>query len=128
MARGTIITRTRTSDAELPVENAVVAYFAPGEDGAELLAVRCTDPSGKAAPVFFDTPEGTESMQPEGQDDPTPYRVVDIVADHPDFERVTVKGVQVFDGIVTYQDIELVPLGADGIDPEEVFDTPRQEL
>ena len=126
MAHGTIITRTCTSDAELPVENVVVGYFAPGEDGGELLAVRRTDRSGRTAPAFFDTPELSESQHPEEPDDPAPYRVVDIVADHPDFDRVTVKDVQVFEGIVTYQDIELVPLGAEG--SEEVFDTSRQEL
>ena len=131
MASGTIIAQTRTSDAYLPVENVTVAFFTPGQPGEQrLLAVRQSDASGKTAPVILEAPDFEESQQPEAEGAPVPYRIVDIVADHPDFERITVNGVQVFDGIVTYQDLMLVPLRAPalGNKPEEIFDTPDQNL
>ena len=62
--------------------------------------------------------------------DPEPYGVVDIVADHPDYNRVTVRQVQVFDGILTTQEIFLVPSPGIGVDafPDTVYDTPDQGL
>lgn len=131
MASGTIIVRTRTSDAELPVADAVVAFYTRGQfGGRELLALRRTDSGGRAAPVVLQAPKESDSQQPEAEDEPAPYRIVDIVADHPDYERVTVEDVQVFDGIITWQDITLLPNGAieGAYDPEEVFHTPGQEL
>lgn len=130
MASGTIIIQTRTSEASLPVEGVTVAVFEPGQRGGQnLLALRRTDSGGKAAPVVLDTPENFESLQPEGHG-VRPYRVVDIVADHPDYEQVTVDGVQVFDGIVTFQRIQMVPIGVPlpGEAPGEVIDIPGQEL
>lgn len=131
MASGTILIRTRTSDAFLPVENTAVAVYAPGaHDGRTLLAFRITDSSGRTAPVVLEAPSNSHSRVPEGEDAPKPYRTVDISADHPDYEPVTVDGVQVFDGVVTYQDIMLVPLGdpAAGHRPAEIFDIPGQDL
>lgn len=130
MASGTILIQTCTSDASLPVENATIAIFEPGPQGRQnLLAVRRTDSSGKAGPVELETPDDSESQEPEMLGI-LPYRVVDLVADHPDFEQVTVDGVQVFDGIVTFQKIVMVPRGMPmpGEEPGEVIDIPGQEL
>ena len=131
MAFGTIISQVRTSDAYLPIENATVAYYETGEGGGKrLIGLRKTDPSGKTAPIELDTPGSSASQQPEEAGDPCPFRTVDIVADHPDYNRVTVLGVQVFDGIVTNQDIMLMPSPASGVEPfpETVYDTSDQDL
>ena len=104
MASGTIISQVRTSDAYLPIENATVAYYqTDGEGRKRLVGLRKTDPSGKTAPIELDTPGFSASQQPEETGDPNPYRTVDVVADHPDYNRVRILGVQVFDGVVTYQ-------------------------
>ncbi len=131
MASGTIIAQTRTGDAYLPVENVTVAFYEPGERGMQhLLALRKSDSSGKTAPVVLETPALSESQQPEEAGEPAPYRVVDIAADHPGYEPIEVKGVQIFDGIVTFQDLMLVPLQDSSPDdsPEETFDTSSQDL
>ena len=131
MASGTIISQVRTSDAYLPIENATVAYYqTDGEGRKRLVGLRKTDPSGKTAPIELDTPGFSASQQPEETGDPNPYRTVDVVADHPDYNRVRILGVQVFDGVVTYQDIMLLPSPASGVEPfpETVYDTSDQDL
>lgn len=131
MASGTIITQTRTSDAYLPVENATVAFYeALAQGNGTLLALRKTDASGKTAPVELETPNLADSQQPVSVLGTKPYRTVNIIADHPGFEQITVDGIQIFDGIITYQDIMLVPNNAyvPGKRPQEVFLTPGQNL
>ena len=131
MASGTIISQTRTSDASLPVENATIAYFEPGQMGKmRLLALRKSDSSGRTAPLVLETPDFAASQQPNDGNGPVPFRLVNIVADHPDYERITVDNVQVFAGVVTLQNLSLVPLPAPmmGVSPEEIVDTPAQNL
>ena len=131
MASGTIISQVRTSDAYLPIENATVAYYQTDDGGRKrLVGLRKTDSSGKTAPIELDTPGFSASQQPEEVGDPNPFRTVDVVADHPDYNRVRVLGVQVFDGVVTYQDIMLLPSPASGVEPfpETVYDTSDQDL
>ncbi len=131
MASGTIISQVRTSDAYLPIENATVAYYETTTGGGKrLIGVRKTDSSGKTAPIELQTPLFSDSQQPEEAGDPSPYRTVDIIADHPDYNRVNILGVQVFDGIVTYQDIMLMPSPESGVEPipETVYDTSDQNL
>ena len=52
------------------------------------------------------------------------------LADHPEYNRVTIRQVQVFDGILTTQEISLVPSPGAGVDafPDVVYDTPDQGL
>lgn len=131
MASGTIITQTRTSNASLPVENATVAYFEPAATGnLRLLALRKSDSSGKTSPVVLETPAAAASQQPDDGSSPVPFRLVNIIAEHPDYERVTIDNVQVFAGVVTLQNISFVPLPAPmmGVSPEEIIDTPAQNL
>lgn len=131
MASGTIITQTRTSNADLPIENVTVAYFEANEGGSlRLLALRKSDSSGRTAPFILETPDFAASQQPNDGTGAVPYRLVNIVADHPDYERISVDNVQVFPEVVTLQNLSLVPLPAPmmGVSPEEIIDTPRQNL
>lgn len=131
MAFGTIISQVRTSDAYLPIENATVAYYENDPTGVkELVGLRKTDSSGKTQPIELSAPDASASQQPEQPGDPEPYRTVDIIADHPDFNRVTILNVQVFEGILTYQDIMLVPSPASGVEPfpGTIFNTGEQGL
>ncbi len=130
MAFGTIISRVRTSDAELPIENATVAYYENGPGGVKrLVGLRKTDRSGITQPIELSAPDAGSSRQPDGNG-AQPFRTVDLAADHPDFNRVTVRQVQVFDGILTTQDIRLVPSPGAGTQafPDTVYDTGDQGL
>ena len=131
MASGTIISRVRTSDADLPIQNATVAYYEDAPGGVKrLVGLRKTDLSGMTQPIELRTPNASASQSPDASGDPEPYRTVDIAADHPDYNRVTVRGVQVFDGILTTQDITLVPSPGAGeaAFPDTVYDTGDQGL
>ncbi len=128
MASGTIVSQTRTLDDLFPVEGVTVSYYEQGLEGKmHLLAVRRSDASGNTEPVTLQTPSREESLQ---AGNPTPYRSISIMADHPGFERIIVDGVQVFDGIVTNQNLIMIPLPAPiaGGAPHEMYDTSNQNL
>ncbi len=128
MATGSIISQTRTLDDLFPVRDVTVSYYEQGLQGKmHLLAVRRSDASGNTEPVTLQTPSREESLQ-AGY--PTPYRSINIMADRPGYERVTVADVQVFDGIITNQHLVMIPLPAPiaGVAPEETFDTSSQNL
>ena len=125
MAFGTIVVQTRTSDAFLPVAEATVAFYEPGEDGLpKLLALRQTDESGLTQPAEFPTSAREDSQQPENV---KPYRTVNIIADHPGFVPVRVEGVQVFAGIQTLQNIAMLPLPP-GFVGNNIIKIPDQNL
>ncbi len=131
MAFGTIISKVRTSDADLPIQNATVAYYEDASGGAKrLVGLRKTDQNGIPQPIELSAPDASASQKPDDAGDPEPYRTVDVVADHPDFNRVTVRHVQIFDGILTTQEILLVPSPGAGVDdfPDTVYNTGDQGL
>ena len=130
MASGTIITQVRTSDAYLPIENATVAFYEEASGGVKrLVGLRKTDLSGRTQPIELSAPAAEQSMRPD-PGGPAPYRTVDIAADHPDFSRSVIRNVQVFDGILTSQDVVLLPSPGAGIVPfpETIYETGNQEL
>ena len=130
MASGTIISQVRTSDAYLPIEDATIAYYEEGPGGTKrLVGLRKTDLSGRTQPIELSAPDAGQSMRPD-TGGPEPYRTVDIVADHPDYNRLVIRNVQVFDGILTNQDIMLVPSPGVGVEafPETIYDTGNQGL
>ena len=106
---GFLIVRVYTSGAQLPVEDVTVSLTRSESNGTRLLASRVTDESGLAGPFTLVTPDRSESLQAGVA---TPYTTVDIIADHPDYERVLVENAQVFAGVLSQQDIALIPLEA----------------
>ena len=106
---GFLTIRTYTSAAQLPVEDVTVSVTRPDSKGTRLFATRITDESGLAGPIAIPTPDRSESLQAGVA---TPYTTVDIIADHPDYERVLVENAQVFAGVLSQQDIALIPLEA----------------
>ncbi len=116
-----------TSAACIPVEGVTFTITQRRAQGVELLAVRIADESGRIAPVAIAAPDEAESQSPGT---PRPFAVVDITADHPEFERILVENVQIFANITTDQNFALIPLAEQ---PEvwnmtEVFTIPAQEL
>lgn len=125
-ANGTIITRVFTSQARLPLAGAMVAFTQDAPDGRRtLLALRMTDTSGMTAPVRISTPPVIDGTSPGG---PTPFAVCDIWAEAPGYELSSIRDVQIFPGVETVQDIELIPLPqtrAQLQDTEVSFVTPQ---
>ena len=105
-ANGYLTVHTFTSSAQLPVEGATVAVTRPGPEGPQLLATRSTDENGLIGPLEIIAPDAEESREIGNQ---TPFASVDILIDHPDYERVLVENAQVFAGVNSRQDIKLIP-------------------
>ncbi len=124
---GFLTVRTYTSGAQLPVEDVTVSITRSGPNGARLLATRVTDESGLAGPIVFAAPDRSESLQAGAA---TPFATVDIIADHPDYERVLVENAQIFAGVLSQQNIALIPLEArpETFNLTEIFQITPQPL
>ena len=127
-AQGRIQTHVFTSSANLPVPGASVAVTDTGADGREtLLSFQLTNSSGNTRPTDVDTPPAADSQSP---DQPVGFTSLRVAVDMPGFERVIVTNVQVFPGVTTIQDVQLLPtedLPGDWGTPIE-FDLPSQSL
>lgn len=104
---GTLTVRTYTSSAQLPIEGAVVTVTRPTNNGTRLLASRITDRSGTIEPIYIPTPDRSQSLSAGSS---APYTQVDITVDFPDYERILVENAQIFSGVVTQQELELIPI------------------
>lgn len=128
MAVGNVRVRVFTSRGSLPVENATVTIEQLANDGKRtLLSVQRTDESGLIQPVEVQTPELTTS---QGPDRGKSWTDVQIRASHPMFASIVVEEAQVFPGITTEQEMELIPLPQWTEEPAatETFIVPPQSL
>ena len=105
---GTLSVRVYASRAELPIEGATVVVTRRGQAGrAELISVQITDSSGLIRPVEVTAPPVEESTAPDGGQ---PFAECDVWAEHPGYVMLQVDGVQIFRGVETIQDMELLPI------------------
>lgn len=111
-ATGTLSVRVYTSQAQIPLEGATVVVASPGERGRrKLLSIQNTNSSGMIRPVTISAPALGESTSPDGlPGDGAPFALCDIWAEQPGYAMLQVTGVQIFPGVETVQDMELVPL------------------
>ena len=108
---GKLVVRVYATAAQLPLEGATVVVTTRNESGKfDLISVQKTDRSGLTIPMDIPAPDSVDSTQlsTSGQ---LPYRSCQVWAEHPGFAVMRVDGVQIFSGIVTRQDMELLPLG-----------------
>ncbi len=111
-ATGTLSVRVYTSQAQIPLEGATVVVAAPGKEGKwKLLSIQNTDSSGKIKTITLDTPALGESTSPGGlPGDGAPFALCSLWAEQPGYAMLQVENVQVFPGVETVQDMELIPL------------------
>ena len=124
---GFLRVRVYTSGAQLPVEDATVTVTQPGTQGSRLIATRITDESG-LIPILTIPAPGIAGSQAPGT--PSPYATVDSIVDHPDYERVLIEQAQIFDKVISEQNVPLIPLERRPAvwNLTEVFPIPPQEL
>lgn len=131
-ATGTLSVRVYTSQAQIPLEGATVVVAAPGEEGKrKLLSIQNTDSSGLIRPVTIDAPALGESTSPGGlPGEGAPFALCDVWAEQPGFAMVEMSGVQIFPGVETMQNLELVPLpqGLCSLQQRDERDIPVQSL
>lgn len=107
-SQGYLLARVFTSDAMIPVEDATVTVTQKTPDGlTELLAVWLTDESGATRSISIPTPDLAASQAPSKE---RPFSLVDVTAEHPQYERIIVEDVQIFPDTVSEQNLQFIPL------------------
>ena len=124
-SNGYITARAYMSSAQIPLENVAVTIVSP--DGTAI-AMRLTDRSGLTEPIAIPAPERAESETPE--ENGRPFTDITLYAWKSGFEQVAAQNVQIFSGITTVQDLEMVPLSElpDRWDENVLYNTPPQNL
>ena len=131
-ATGTLSVRVFTSQAQIPLEGATVVVAAAGEEGKyKLLSIQNTDSSGLINPVTIDAPPMGESTSPGGLPGPgLPFALCDVWAEQPGYIMLRVENVQIFPGVETVQNMQLIPLpeGMCSLQQRDQRDIPAQDL
>lgn len=122
---GYIQVRAFTSYAQIPIKDVAVTITAT--DGTAI-AMRLTDRSGIIAPIPIPVPDKSESESPNP--DEKPYTSVNLYAQRSGFEQIEASDIQIFAGITTIQNLEMIPLAEfpDFWDQGVEYDTPPQDL
>lgn len=124
-ATGYIQVRAYTSTAQFPLKDVAIAVTAA--DGTAI-AMRLTDRSGKIDPIAVPVPDRSESQAPDPGEQP--FTSVSLYARLRGYEQVEAEDVQVFAGVTTDQDLEMIPLSElpNQWDQNVVYHTPPQNL
>ncbi len=106
---GTLVVWVYTSKSMLPVSDATVTVlqYESLTQQPNLVALRRTDRNGKTDAIPIETPSPNESLTPG---DPLSYALCDLWVEHPDYQLMELRGVQVFPGVESIQEVPLVPL------------------
>ncbi len=122
---GSLQIRAYTSSAQFPLEDVAIAVTA--QDGS-VIALDLTDDSGKSRLISIPVPEPAQSQEPD--QGAAPFTAVNIYAHIAGFELVEAEHVQIFPGVLTVQDLEMVPLSElpNQYDRTILYDTPSQNL
>lgn len=97
-------------------------------DGAAI-AMRLTNRSGTLGePVAITVPDRSAGESPNSG--LIPFSSVNLYARLEDYEEIIAENVQVFPGVITDQELELIPLAEfpDAWNKAEIFNTPAQNL
>ena len=123
---GYIQVHAYTSNARFPLKD--VAITITDVDGAAI-AMRLTNRSGTLdTPVEITVPDVSASQSPNTG--VIPFGIVDLYARTENFEEIHIERLQDFPGVVTNQNLEMIPLSEfpDSWNKSEVFYTPAQNL
>ena len=114
-----------TSFARLPLKDVAVTITAT--DGTAI-ATRLTDRSGLTDPIEIPAPDTSAGTSPDSGT--IPYTAVNVYARLEGFEQIENENVQIFPGVITEQDLEMIPLSElpDSWSRIDVFFTPSQNL
>lgn len=114
-----------TSRANIPLPGVTVTVTDPQ---GRLLGIRQTNSSGLIDPIVISVPEKSESLDSAFQGQP--FTSVSIYARHPGYRQIDVQNAQVFPGVVTVQNLEMIPLSQlpGQFNTTEEFNIPPQNL
>ena len=126
---GTVTAQIVTSAAQIPIPGATLTITRELPDGRqELLAVRMTNYDGFTEPFDVPTPPASDSQTRQTAE--VPYALVDLRTERTGYDRVLVRGAQVFSGVQTLQQLVLIPTPTlpENYAETQEFDIPAQEL
>ncbi|MCI8331844.1 MAG: carboxypeptidase regulatory-like domain-containing protein [Clostridiales bacterium] len=110
---GFLIVNSRTALGALPVPGASIKVTGGGNTYTFV-----TNESGSSPRIELPAPSRTYSLSPN--QGVTPYSSYDVTVSASDYYPVEVKSIPIFDGIVSVQDVNMIPLAGYG------FDTPPE--
>ena len=125
-ATGYIQVHAYASNAQIPLKDVAVAIT---DTNGSAIALRLTNRSGQLdEPVAITVPDLSASQTPNTG--VLPFTAVNLYAKLPNYEEIEVENLQVFAGIVTSQNLEMIPLSElpEYWNQVEIFDTPKQNL
>ncbi|MBO5050439.1 MAG: hypothetical protein J6C41_08460 [Oscillospiraceae bacterium] len=123
---GYIQVHAYTAKAQLPLRNVAIAVT---NDQGKTIALRMTNSSGKIdRPVEIQVPIPAAGLSPNTGI--VPYSTVNLYAKVADYEEIEANNIQVFPGIITVQDLQMIPLSElpQYQNQVEIFNTPAQNL
>ena len=125
-AKGYVQVRAFTSDALIPLKDAAITIT---DASGAAIAMRLTNRNGLLdTPVEIPVPNRSASESPNTG--VIPFSVIDLYARYEGYEEIHVEKLQVFPGILTVQDLKMIPLSEfpEKWNSAEIFDTPPQNL
>lgn len=124
-ATGYIQVHAYASNAQIPLQDVTVSVSAT--DGT-VIALRLTDRSGRIEAIPIPVPDRAESLAPNPGE--RPFATVNIAARLQDYEQIFIENVQVFAGVITDQELAMIPLSElpASRSKSETFETSQQNL
>ena len=124
-ATGYLQVRVYASYAQIPLQDATVTVSAG--DGT-VIALRITDRSGQIPIIEIPVPDKSNSLSPNPPE--IPFTTVNLTVRIQGYEQIFADNIQIFAGVTTAQNFELIPLSElpDSLNEYEQFDTPPQNL
>lgn len=127
MQTGYIKAKVFTSDAQIPIENAVLTVYTSDENEIRLIGVRKSDSEGKTDVIPVEAPDSSLSQT---QGNTNPFTTVNARVDHPEYRSYLVNGAQVFAGQVSIIEAQMSPVDRNvpADSRAEIFDVSKQNL
>lgn len=122
---GYITVHAYTSFALLPVKDVAISITAT--DGTAI-AMALTDRNGQIKQIPIPVPDREASLSPNPGE--KPFTSVNLFARARGYEQAEYENLQIFPGIITNQNVELIPLSElpGAWNQTAIFDTPPQNL
>ena len=122
---GYITVHAYTSFAQLPVKDVAISITAT--DGTAI-AMALTDRNGQIKQIPIPVPDREASLSPNPGE--KPFTSVNLFARARGYEQAEYENLQIFPGIITNQNVELIPLSElpGAWNQTAIFDTPPQNL
>lgn len=110
METGQLTARVYTTEAQIPIQGASVTVNRINPDGTRsLIGVRETDRNGKTEEMTIEAPDREDSRN-QNSNDKFPFADCNIKVDKDGYDTVIIRNVQVFAGVRTIQNVEMIPL------------------